>query len=193
MVGAGCVVPARRWGKPGNMGNDEGTDPHWQTRRIHRLPDQAYRGRVAVGFTACVRERKPALANPEVVNGLVPLLARAVRAFACTALIYTFMPDHLHVLILGTTAEADTKAAMNKFKALSSLWLYRRRPDVHWQDGYYDRILDGHSRPDKQAWYIALNPVRRGLVADPFSWPYTGSIGHDLGEVLDFGARDNGP
>ena len=52
-------------------------------------------------------------------------------------------------------------------------------------------------RPDWVIPYVALNPVRARIVQDPFDWPYTGSIGHELKVALGTKARersqDGGP
>ncbi|MGV3614008.1 MAG: REP-associated tyrosine transposase [Fimbriimonas sp.] len=150
----------------------------------HRLSPGTYRGRRAVSFTACLERRRPCLNDPDLVTAMVGHLAEAADRHRCVVPVYTFMPDHLHVLLLGTEDTSDLKAAMNWFKARSGWWLYRNHPDIHWQKDYWDhvvRILEGW---ENQARYIALNPVRAGLAEHVFDWPYTGSIGCDLKETL---------
>jgi len=36
----------------------------------------------------------------------------------------------------------------------------------------------------RQVAYVLKNPVRAGLVEDPFAYPFTGSIGYDLYELI---------
>ena len=118
------------------------------------------------------------------MSAFVQLLARSAQPFGCQVPIYTFMPDHLHVLMIGEHEKSDLKCAMDKFKSLSGLWFYRFRPELHWQTGYWDHVVRAFEGWRSQAKYIAANPCRAGLCQDVFEWPYTGSIGYDLKEVL---------
>ena len=150
----------------------------------HRLPPEAYRGRRAVAFTACVRGRRTALDDPEIVAAFVGHLAEAAARHGCTVPIYCFMPDHLHALVLGEDEGSDAKGAMDRFKAASGWWLFRNRPGVRWQKDYWDHVVRAREGWESQARYLAGNPVRAGLVADPFDWPHTGSVGYDVREII---------
>ena len=152
--------------------------------RKHRLPREDYIGRRSVAFTACLRDRKPKLNDPTIVPALVSLLGRSADSFGCCVPIYTFMPDHMHVLLIGERVDSDLKGAMDKFKYLSGFWLFRHRPDLHWQKDYWDHVVREFEGWRTQARYIAANPCRAGLCHDIFDWPYTGSIGFDLHDVL---------
>ena len=94
------------------------------------------------------------------------------------------MPDHLHVLLYGTTPQSRAKDAMIRFKRDSGMWLAANRPDLEWQEDFYDHIIRRSEGWEVQARYAALNPVRARLAEDIFAWPYTGSIGYDRDEVL---------
>lgn len=93
------------------------------------------------------------------------------------------MPDHLHVMFKGLGEGADALLAIRKFKLLSGLWFDRTRL-VSWQRGFHDHTIRGAEDWRNHATYIALNPVRAGLVEDPFDYLLTGSIGCDLSEVI---------
>ncbi|MGV3616638.1 MAG: transposase [Fimbriimonas sp.] len=93
------------------------------------------------------------------------------------------MPDHLHMIVSGMTDGAAPKRAMEAFKRDSGMWLARHRPDLRWQWNFHDRILR-RKEIAAACRYIALNPVRAGLAEDIHAWPFTGSIGFDLNEVL---------
>lgn len=152
--------------------------------RKHRLPEAAYYGKKCVAFTANEARRKPLLACDEVHDALRAILATAAREHGCTVPVYCLMPDHLHVLLLGTDDASRPKRAMERFKYLSGIWFQQCRPDLDWQKDFYDRIVRRSEGLDAQARYVALNPVRKGLAPDIFAWPYTGSIRYDLREVL---------
>lgn len=118
-----------------------------------------------------------------MVQPHIAYLERAGCAFNCTVQIYCFMPDHLHVLLVGMEDDSDMLAAMTRFKLLSGLWFDRKKLPG-WQGGFHDHIVKGSRDWQNHAWYIAQNPVRAGLVAEPLAYPFTGAIGHDLQDVI---------
>jgi len=137
-----------------------------------------------VAFTACVEERKQIFNEVEIMSAFLPLLGKSAQQFGCAVPLYTFMPDHFHVLMIGELPGSDLKGAMDKFKTLSGRWFYRYRLELHWQKGYWDHVVREFEGWRSQARYIAANPCRAGLSRDVFDWPYTGSICSDLNEVL---------
>jgi len=101
---------------------------------------------------------------------------------SCFVPIYCFMPDHLHVMFRGRGFEGDCLAAMSTFKHLSSLWMERKKLPC-WQPDFFDHILRFGTWQD-QVKYIAQNPVRAGLVENCFDYPFLGSIGTELREII---------
>ncbi len=93
------------------------------------------------------------------------------------------MPDHVHIMFKGQGESSDALAAMSKFKLLSGLWMCRKKLSG-WQKNFYDHGLRGHEDWRNHVRYIANNPVRRGLVIEALTYPYTGSIGCELAEIL---------
>ncbi|MGV3616641.1 MAG: transposase [Fimbriimonas sp.] len=152
--------------------------------RKHRLPAAAYRGRKTVSFTACVEGRRPLFQDPEVVDAMVGLLAKWSVEAQCLVPIYCFMPDHLHTLIQGTEESSLPKRAMDEFKAGAGLWLARHRPAFSLQKDYHDHLIRSSVDWRRHAFYILNNPVRKGLTEDGYAYPFTGSIGYDLVEML---------
>jgi len=152
--------------------------------RKHRLPRESYIGRRSVAFTACVEARRKVFNDEDLMLAFVPLLGRCAGHFGCAVPVYTFMPDHIHVLMIGERSDSDLKKAIDRFKYATGWWFYRNRPELHWQKDYWDHIAREFEGWRMQARYIAANPVRAGLCEDVFGWPHTGSIGNDLSEVL---------
>ena len=151
----------------------------------HRLPDAAYHGRKCVAFTACEASRRPLLADDAVFAMVREALTEAAERFGCSVPVFCVMPDHLHVLILGLSDASRPRLAMNRFKQKSGEWFGAHRPDLAWQKDFYDRIVRAKEGYEIQARYVALNPVRAGLAADVYAWPYTGSIGYALREIIE--------
>jgi REP element-mobilizing transposase RayT len=86
----------------------------------------------------------------------------------CFVPIYCFMPDHLHVFFRGTDFDSDPLLAMERFKHFSGSWMQRNRLP-RWQPGFHDTILR-YGEWKRKVRYIAKNPVRAGLVENPFDF-----------------------
>lgn len=136
-----------------------------------------------VAFTLCVADRQ-VLFGGDIVAAFVNMMGEALAKFACSAPVYCFMPDHMHVIVHGKTEHSDTRSVMIAFKQKSGFWLRRNRPDRPLQKDFWDHVIRCNEDLGAQARYIAENPVRRGLVRCWHEYPHTGTIGHDLGEVL---------
>src|SRR6185312_6785179 len=115
-----------------------------------------------------------------LVAEFVHQLAESAGRFECIVPIYCFMPDHLHLLIQGVADKSRPKVAMDNFNTSSGLWLGKHRPGKPCQDAYYDHLIRKSDDWRRQAYYILNNPVRKGLVEDPYEYPFTGSIGIEL-------------
>ena len=152
--------------------------------RKHRLNEEAYTGHVTVAFTACLADRTKLLATPKNVEPLLDILKISVLQHDCTVPIYCFMPDHAHLVLRGSSASSSVKAAIEVFKKRSGRWLRYNRPGIRWQKGYWDHVVWPDSDWSEQVRYIAANPCRKGLVDDALAWPFTGSLGHKVQDIL---------
>ena len=94
------------------------------------------------------------------------------------------MPDHLHVILRGQEDTSDLLACMSMYKRLSGEWMSESDAEGRWQRSFYDRILRPTPEGRRQVLYVLLNPVRANLVTDPWTYPFTGSIGHNLDEMV---------
>jgi putative transposase len=150
----------------------------------HRLPKEAYVGRIHVAFTACVADRNALFHEPAVVQVFLAILREELGRFGCSAPVYCFMPDHLHVIVQGGTDRSDTRGAIAAFKQKSGFWLRHHHADCAWQKDFWDHIIRCSEDLGKQVRYIAENPVRRGLAREWSEYPHTGAIGHELREIL---------
>lgn len=153
--------------------------------KFHRLPREAYRGEVVVAFTACVADANPLFKDSSVVAAFVVLLKTASERHGCIVVIYCFMPDHVHLILRGTTESADAWQAMVEFKQRTGFWLRQNRAGISWQKDFYDHVIRADEDLGAQVRYIAGNPVRKALVKDWREYPHTGSIGVDLAAVIN--------
>ena len=80
------------------------------------------------------------------------------------------MPDHLHGLF-GFSREAAIQKAVTDWKHFNGHTF-----GITWQRDFFEHRLRGDESFDEKAFYIRMNPVRRGLCAKPEEWPYTWSL-----------------
>ena len=152
--------------------------------RPHRLPPETYRGPIGVAFTCCIADHQSPFVEPVIVETFVSILSEQAARFDCIVAAYCFMPDHLHVSLRGRSEDADALKVMKAFKYKTGLWFGKHRPDLGWQKGFYDHVYRNKQDGLEQVRYILKNPVRAGLVDDFRDYPFLGSIGVDLDEVL---------
>jgi hypothetical protein len=71
------------------------------------------------------------------------------------------------------------------FKQQSSfVWMQKHQQQL-WQRGYFDRVLREEDDTRTVARYLLDNPVRAGIVAEPRSYPFLGSMVMDLSDLLE--------
>jgi putative transposase len=145
-------------------------------RKNIRLPADNYIGQRAYFLTICCHGRRPLLRDAERVARHVELLTDLANQLAFAVLAYCFMPDHVHFLCEGLTPASRLLDFAQQFKQQTEFEHRRRTATRLWQFKYYDHILRRAESKDTVAWYIWMNPVRKGLCAEPFDFPFSGSM-----------------
>jgi len=56
---------------------------------------------------------------------------------------------------------------------------------IRWQKDFYDHVIRKHEDITTQIKYILDNPVRKGLVSSWQEYPFKGSIGCKMEDVLN--------
>ncbi len=152
--------------------------------RKHRLSREDYVGQVRVAFTCCVDERRKLFVERDIVNEFVEILKVQCHRHELIIPIYCFMPDHLHVITVGRSYRSDAKSAFDGFKKKSGELLCAKNLSESMQFSYHDHVIRASHDWRNQVFYILQNPKRAGLVNDVWDYPYTGSIGCDLKEMV---------
>ena len=83
------------------------------------------------------------------------------------------MPDHVHLLVAGTSADSAFLSFMTLMRQRTTLAYRALRDALLWQDGYFDRVLNPVEDTRDTVDYIRLNPVKAGLVNRPEDYPFT--------------------
>ncbi|OGW49881.1 MAG: hypothetical protein A2Z50_03720 [Nitrospirae bacterium RBG_19FT_COMBO_42_15] len=156
--------------------------------KIHRLPKEFYRGEISVAFTLCLKGSVAAgfsLRDFKIVNTFTEILDSVVAKTGCIAPVYCFMPDHQHLIITGTRSNSDIWKAIVGYKQKTGFWLSVNNPNVKWQKDFYDHVIKTDENIAVQVRYILDNPVRKGLVSSWEEYPFKGSIGCRLEDILN--------
>ena len=92
---------------------------------------------------------------------------------------FVIMPDHLHLLITPAV-DVSLEKAMQFIKGNFSYRLGKEAKVKVWQESFTNHRLRDAEDYEKHRSYIQLNPVRAGLVINPYS---AGSASFRLDEV----------
>jgi REP element-mobilizing transposase RayT len=147
-----------------------------QGRKLIRLPARNYVGRNTYFLTACTLRRDCIFSNPRWADLVAQSFLRAAKAEEFLLHAWCVMPDHVHVLAEGM-AEASHMARFVGYWKRSTTFEFKKVAGRElWQRLFYDRVLrDSDSRADV-AWYIWLNPVRKGMCREPRDYAWSGSM-----------------
>jgi putative transposase len=138
-------------------------------RVCRRLPGFNYVGRWRYFITCATYERAQSFKVDAMTLLVREALLRTAADYDFAIRAYCFMPDHLHLLVEGTTGRANLRLFMSAFRGRSA-----RVAGVRlWQRGYYERVLRQHEPSERVIAYIIGNPVRARLVSNPSAFPYS--------------------
>ena len=152
--------------------------------RKHRLPKQYNQGKVTDAFTICIKGNNKPFINSDIIKYLSDMLASCVIDKKCFVPVYCFMPDHLHLIISGTSDDSDVWKAIVLFKQKTGYWMSKSNKTFKWQKDFYDHVIKNHEQLAVQVRYILDNPVRQGLVKTWKDYPFHGAIGCAINDAL---------
>jgi len=106
-------------------------------------------------------------------------LAERCRADGVACWAYVLMPNHVHLILVPSEPAGLARAVGETHRRYTSFFNARARSTGHlFQGRYYSRPMD-EDHLVAAARYLALNPLRAGLVAAAADWPYS-SLGAHL-------------
>ncbi len=90
--------------------------------------------------------------------------------------VYCLMPDHAHVIWMGTSGASDQQVAMRFLRTHTAKFLRAGA----WQRQPFDHVLRGHERKQgafmAACGYVLQNPVRKKFCTDWREYPYAGAL-----------------
>ena len=141
-----------------------------------RLPASEYLGTKSFFVTICSAGRRPLFTNSRLAFSLLQSLRNQAGECAFDIHTYCLMPDHLHFLAQGTQQECDLRDFVKIFRLNSSRSYRQKTGQPLWQKKYFDHILRSGASLNSVAWYIWMNPVRKGLSSKVGEYPFCGSF-----------------
>src|SRR5262245_26633540 len=128
------------------------------SKRPHRLPAFSYLGLHRYSLTFCTLHLVPTFVVEIPVNRAREQIQQACADHTFAGIAYCFMPDHLHLLAVGTSNTSDLVAFAHAVKQRTSYAHRRTHPDRLWQKGYYEHVLRSDQATLAVARYILENP-----------------------------------
>jgi len=85
---------------------------------------------------------------------------------------WVILPDHFHAIL--NVNEKSISEIVHRFKVKYSIrYRYRNGSGKIWQNRFWDHILRNQDDMNRHIDYIDLNPVKHGLVSDPFLYDHS--------------------
>ena len=163
---------------------DTCSDPGMAIRRPGRAPGFDYLGFHSYLVTCCTHARIRHFTRPDTVGPVLSQIRQAAIARHFAVLAYCLMPDHLHLVVTGTHADACLPVFVSSFKQRSGFEHARVTGARLWQAGYHDRVMRRDESILATIAYVLENPVRAGIVQRPEDYPWTGSDEYTMEELL---------
>ena len=109
------------------------------------------------------------------------LVGEAARRSETAVWAYCLMPNHVHFIMVPTRADGLRATFAEAHRRYTSLINARFGWTGHlWQGRFSSSVMDeGHLMAALR--YVALNPVRAGLVAQAADWPWSSAAAHMAG------------
>jgi putative transposase len=127
--------------------------------------------------------------SPQPVEDALAQTTKAAVSHAFAILAYCFMPDHLHLLVEGTSEDSDLLAFVHTLKQRTAYEYRRSHSDAPWPKGYYEHVVRDDETTLDIARCMLANPVRGGLVREPRDYPFSGSLALIENDSLSCGSK----
>lgn len=145
---------------------------------LRRLRPELYQGRAFVHWTMTIEGRRRCWLDALFHARWREILLHATIRYHLVCPAYVLMPDHWHVLLIGTHEQSDQRKAVKFLREQAGRQLCERNCEL--QKQAYDHILREKDRARDAfttvAQYILANPQRGNLVEDWKGYPHSGAI-----------------
>ncbi len=154
--------------------------------RKHRLDKIFYKGYVRVAYTIDIKKRQRVFIdkNEKLIKKFINILKEEAKKECVQIWIYTFMPDHMHLILEGNTRESNLWTMIKSFKQRTGWEFKKLNAGIRWHKDYYDHIIRKNEDIINQIKYVADNPARKEIVDDWREYNWTGSVDFDINKLV---------
>lgn len=127
-----------------------------------------------------IRNRRTGWLNERFHAAFRELLLHGLARYHCCCPLYCLMPDHIHLMIVGWSQEADQMLFTRFFRKHVNEVLNEHLQGCELQREAHDHVMRrdelGESEFSNAALYIAANPLQAGLVSDEKDYAFSGAL-----------------
>ena len=135
-------------------------------------------------LTFCTHNRDRLFVNADAVEIVRMQILRAATEERMAVVAYSFMPDHVHLLVEGQSEGSDCRRFIKLAKQYAGFYYRAAFGRRLWQRYGYEHVLRDDEAAISVARYILENPVRAGLVASVQDYPFSGSSVYSVEQLL---------
>jgi len=162
-------------------------DQKFKRKRI-RIKEFDYTGCHAYFVTICTFNKETYFKNEKIINKILNYLKPEADRLKFLIYAYCFMPDHLHLLLIGEK-ESNLLNFIKCFKQKTGYCFKQEFKKTLWQKSFFDHVIRKEKAINDITGYIFNNPVRKGTVDDFRKYPYLGSFVIDVNELHEIYTR----
>ena len=148
-----------------------------------RIKSFDYTGHYGYFLTLCTFSKQTFFNSCEIVTMIIDELKTISNKHAFDVHAYSFMPDHLHLLVTGRDSQSNLKKFIKDFKQSTGFLFNKQGNDKLWQTSFYDHVLRNDESIKDIAQYIWNNHVRKGMVKNFMDYPFNGSFVFNLTQI----------
>lgn len=155
-------------------------------RRPEHLREFNYLGPLRYFLTFATHDRLARFADAQAVSLVWQQFLRAAKDTGFELPVVCFMPDHVHLVALGTSDTSDLLAFIRKAKQFSGYYFSKQFGQRLWQRDGYEHVLRDNEATGAVIRYVVANPVRAGLVRRLEDYPHFESTLYSREALIDF-------
>jgi putative transposase len=109
------------------------------------------------------------------------LLGDSCRNAGVEVWAWVLMPNHVHLILVPSDEDGLRRALAPAHRRYAGIVHARRRLSGHFWQGRFGSVVMDEDHLAAALRYVALNPVRAGLVASAWDWPWSSVHAHLTG------------